>query len=257
MYLFSLIGKNIQHSLSPQIHQQFAKQIDLKISYEIIECESNHFVTTVKDFIKKGGRGMNVTIPFKQQAFALCDSVSERATIAESVNTLIFHKTGEIEGDNTDGVGFIKDLANQHFSPQNKTILILGAGGAARGILHPLLQQNPKKIFLANRTVENANTLNQKFPDIQLIDFARLKNHEFDLVIDCTSFLSFNFNLTFSPHSLAYDLKYKERAMNFLQWAKQQNAAHCVDGYGMLVEQAAEAFCRWTGCQPETNLRFR
>lgn len=243
---FCIFGNPVKHSLSPQIHTAFAKQFSLTLSYEKIEPELPLFENAVRDFQQAGGHGANITAPFKQRAYAMCDNVSERARLAKSVNTFIFQDK-KIVGDNTDGVGLIRDIThNLHYSLTNKKIILLGAGGATRGIINPLLNENPDSIIIFNRTRDHAKTLSAEFN----IDYCDTLLHQSaDVVIDC---LPFNTGMTlpndfaFSQDSLFYDLKYHQPMM-------PNQATIKAAGIGMLIEQAAEAFYRWTGYQPNTH----
>ena len=243
MYHLCIFGNPVKHSISPEIHKQFAKQAGIEISYVKIEPLLDQFENAVRTFQQSGGIGASITSPFKERAFALCDTVTERASIAKSVNTFLF-QAGKIIGDNTDGVGLIRDITkNLHYSLQDKKIIILGAGGAVRGILQPLLNQKPAKIIIANRTLEKAKKMAGEF-SVEWTD--TLGNQIADVVIDC---LPFNTNITlpnsflFSENSLFYDLKYNQPMMD-------NKATIKANGHGMVLEQAAEAFFGWTGFRP-------
>lgn len=257
---FTVIGNPIAHSLSPLIHQEFAKQFNLTIEYTKIEAPLEKFKETVHLFQVMGGTGVNITLPFKQEAFNLAHHVSERAQQAEAANTLKFNSNGMIEADNTDGVGFIADIQlNQNFSLANKNILILGAGGAVRGILPALLETAPNKIVIANRTLITAIQLAEKFNNNQNILSCRIPDilGEFDLVIDAISFSSWPLELpstlSLSSNSMVYDLKYQPQPTAIMSWALQNGAKSICDGIGMLVEQAAESFYYWTQLRPTTT----
>ena len=208
------------------------------------------------DFKNQGGFGGNVTSPFKQEAFALSTKKTARATIAQSANTLLFHGN-EIIGDNTDGIGLLRDLKNNiGYSLTGKKILMLGAGGAARGILHPLLMENPAEIMIANRTVENAKRLCDAFSPygkMRFASFGKLGDAEVDVVIDSTNFdadIPLPVSLRVSNESLFYDLKYSAANKSLAPWVFDRKFDKIVDGYGMLMEQAREAFHVWTGVLP-------
>jgi shikimate dehydrogenase len=252
---FAVIGNPIDHSLSPVIHHYFAKQMNVQLSYEKIKGNEKAFALQVKAFFNHGGKGMNVTLPFKQQAFALADQATERCKAAGAANTL-WQEKGLLHADNTDGIGLLRDL-QRHVSLNNKRILVLGAGGAVRGILLPLLSAKPSFLQVANRTLSNALALQKNFPAIHGTDFEGIKE-SFDVVINATSASLGNETFTFpeqcfANHPFCYDLTYKlERPTAFVQYARDKGC-QSVDGLGMLVEQAAEAFYIWHGMMPETQ----
>lgn len=257
---YAVIGNPIAHSKSPEIHARFADQTGQNLSYERLLSPLNGFVPTVRAFIAHGGKGMNVTVPFKLEAFDLATKLTERARLAGAVNTLSF-KNGEIVGDNTDGVGLVNDITRNHgFSITGKRILLLGAGGAARGVIQPLLAEAPSELVIANRTVSKAVELSRLFSASSSIPISTqgFKNLQgsFDLVINGTSA-----GLTdempaipaspFNSNVLAIDMVYGAQPTRFMQFAAQQGAS-VRDGLGMLVEQAAESFFIWRGVRPET-----
>lgn len=259
VYKLCVIGNPVEHSLSPQIHQQFAKQFGLNIRYTKMQPEIDAFAQTVIAFRQAGGYGCNITIPFKQEAYQLATQTSKRAFIAKAVNTFLLHADGTIYGDNTDGLGLVNDIKNNlHYSLTGRTILILGAGGAVRGILHPILLESPARVIIANRTVEKAQQLAKTFVEYGEITgcgFDDLKNTRVDVVIDGTGFHSapqLPERLDLSENSLCYDLKYGKTSNLFMRWAHKKNCQHIAEGLGMLVEQAAEAFFIWTGKRPNT-----
>lgn len=259
MYILTIIGNPISHSKSPLIHKRFAEEFNLHVNYDRIEAALDQFKHAVVKFKEQGGNGMNITMPFKQEAFKLADQLTQRAEMAGAVNTFVFKKNGDILGDNTDGVGLVTDIVkNLNFKIAEKNILILGAGGAVRGILHPLLSESPKKIVIANRTIEKACKLAREFEklgDVFGCGFEDLTDQEFDLVIDGTGFSSSLLlpnTLKLSANSLCYDLKY-ENDSAFLVWAREHGAEKSVNGIGMLVEQAAESFYLWTNKKPKTE----
>lgn len=254
------MGNPIEHSKSPWIHHQFAATLKLSVNYIRIKPELDKFKPTVDQFKKDGGYGFNITLPFKQEAYQLVTEKSPRAAIAKSVNTILFKPDGTLFGDNTDGIGLINDITkNMGFSLANKTILIAGAGGAARGILEPILSQSPAKVIIANRTVKNAQQLATEFQTYGNVigcGFDDLENLKVDVIIDSTGFgshLPFPKSLSLSENSLCYDLKYSNNPTPFMTWAKEKGGKTITDGLGMLVEQAAEAFYLWTGKKPETQ----
>lgn len=255
-YKLAIFGNPVEHSISPKLHAGFARQLNLDVSYIKIKPQLDGFREAVFDFKKSGGFGANVTAPFKQAAFEICTETSERAKIGQSVNTLIF-RDNAIFGDNTDGVGLLRDITkNIGFSLNKKRILIFGAGGAVRGILHPLLMEKPAEIVIANRTIENAKKLCDEFSiygNLRYLGFDQLHNIGVDAVIDSTSFdsqLSLPESLSFNENSLFYDLKYNVKNSPLAKWAELKNCRVIVDGYGMVVEQALEAFFLWTGYRP-------
>jgi shikimate dehydrogenase len=259
---YAVIGNPIAHSKSPQIHAVFAGLTFQDMSYEAILASPDGFVAAVRAFIAAGGRGMNVTVPFKLEAFALADTRSLRAEAAKAVNTLAFSDAG-IYGDNTDGAGLVADLTrNLGLELAGKRLLLLGAGGAARGVLLPLLAERPAALTLANRTAAKARQLLAEFlphADDCPMDaggFAELAGRQFDLVINATSASLADEAPPlpaglYAPGSLAYDMVYG-RETPFLAAARAQGAARLADGLGMLVEQAAESFFLWRGVRPPT-----
>ena len=259
---YAVMGNPIAHSQSPFIHEQFAKQTQQNLQYLKILVSLDSFSDTVTIFQREGGKGLNITLPFKQDAFKIVTQLSDRAQLAEAVNTIIFENDGKLIGDNTDGVGLLRDLTeNISYNLQNKKILILGAGGAVQGILAPLLSEHPEYIVVANRTVEKAKQLATKFTSIgnvQACGFSDLISQSFDLIINGTS-ASLKAELPPLPTNLlnnnacCYDLAYALKPTLFMQWAEQQGAKQCYDGTGMLVEQAAESFYLWREIRPETK----
>lgn len=259
---YAVIGNPVAHSKSPRIHTLFAAQTGQDIVYEAILAPLDCFTAAVAEFVAAGGRGMNVTVPFKEQAFRLATRRSTRAQSAAAANTLVFAGK-EVFADNTDGAGLVRDLAvNLGFSIEAKRVLLLGAGGAARGAIVPLLQENPRELVISNRTAEKAQRLAAEFsrPDsaenISGCGFEALAGQGFDLVINATSAGLTDASLAlpqglFAPGSLAYDMVYG-RQTAFLRQAQKDGAAHLADGLGMLVEQAAESFLLWRGVRPET-----
>ncbi len=253
---YAVVGNPIAHSKSPSIHAEFAKQTNQDISYESVLAPLDGFAATVKDLIAQGYKGANVTVPFKFEAFALCNKLSERAQAAGSVNTLTYN-TGKIIGDNTDGAGLINDIqGNLGYALQGVRILLLGAGGAAQGVVLPLLNVKPASITIANRSSVKALNMQIKFAHETLFDssFEALSG-SFDVIINATSAgLSDSVlpisNAVFSKNSLAYDMMYG-RDTPFMTQARA-NGAQVSDGLGMLVEQAAEAFYIWRGVRPQT-----
>ena len=258
---YAVIGNPIAHSQSPRIHAEFARQTSQDIFYTSIFCEVGAFAQTVRAFREQDGKGMNVTLPFKHEAFALATRRSERAEQAGAVNTLSF-SDDTITGDNTDGAGLLRDITdNLHFDLRDKRALLLGAGGASFGVVGPLLAQPVRSLTIANRTLSKAVELRARFSahanaaNVQGCGYEALKSRQFDLVINATSA-----GLTgampalpdgvFAPGALAYDMVYG-RATPFMACA-QAHGAQVADGLGMLVEQAAESFFIWRGVRPQT-----
>jgi len=252
---YAVFGHPIAHSKSPQIHTAFARQTGQDMTYEAILAPLDGFAVSVAAFIAAGGRGANVTVPFKEEAFRLASRLSPRAQRAGAVNTLVFEADG-IFGDNTDGAGLVADLTrNLHCALAGKRVLLLGAGGAARGVIEPLLDQQPAALVIANRTVSRAEELAELFGrGIRACSFDAVDT-PFDLVINATA-ASLAGDLpplsprVFTPDTLAYDMMYG-RDTPFLDFART-HGARTADGLGMLVEQAAEAFCLWRGVRPDT-----
>lgn len=257
---YVVIGNPIAHSKSPQIHALFAQQSGHTISYERMLVPLDAFDQAVNEFIAAGGRGANVTVPFKLDAFRFANQLSPRAQAAGAANTLRF-EAGEIFGDNTDGVGLVRDIRdNAGVSIRGQRVLLLGAGGAARGVIQPLLAEAPAELVIANRTPERAQALAVQFAAespvaIQACSFTALDNR-FDIVINATS-ASLTSELPavpvklFATASFVYDMMYAATPTPFMQLAAKQGAA-TRDGLGMLVEQAAESFFIWRGVRPET-----
>jgi shikimate dehydrogenase len=251
---YCVFGNPIAHSKSPRIHALFARQTGQDLSYEAILAPLDGFAGSVRDFAAAGGRGANVTVPFKEEAFRLADSLTPRARAAGAVNTLTF-ESGRIRGDNTDGAGLVRDIAhNLGAAIAGRRSLILGAGGAARGVILPLLDQGPATIFVANRTAGKAVALAAAF-NIEGGGFESLAGRQFDLVINATSAGLADAALplpagVFAAGCLAYEMLYG-RETPFMAQARAAGAA-VADGLGMLVEQAAEAFSVWRGVRPDT-----
>src|SRR6187401_1824430 len=258
---YALVGHPVDHSRSPLIHTVFARQTGQRLTYELIDAEPPVFETAVRGFGAAGGKGMNVTVPHKEAAFALCSRSSEAATAAGAVNTISI-ADGVLTGHNTDGIGFIRDLTvNLRQSLAGARIVVLGAGGAARGIIGPLLKENPSELTLANRTKERADELVAKLGGSSLVarTFAELADlAPADFLINATSAglkgeaPPFPASLV-DPHTFCYDLVYGSNDTPFVVWAKTHGAARAVHGWGMLVEQAAESFAIWRGVRPDTK----
>ena len=255
---YCVFGHPVAHSKSPAIHAAFAAQCGDDISYHAIEAPLDDFAGAWRDFVADGGRGANVTVPFKEAAFALCDTLSQRARRAGAVNTLILGGNGLTYGDTTDGVGLVRDLQHHGVALAGARILVLGAGGAVRGVLAPLLAEAPARLCVANRTAHKAAALAADFGDLGEVTgggYAAVAG-PFDLVINGTS-ASLAGQLPplpddlFAPRAIAYDMMYGAAPTVFLRWAAERGAAG-VDGLGMLVEQAAESYFQWRGKRPDT-----
>ena len=261
---YAVIGNPIAHSKSPQIHAAFARQTGQELSYEALLAPVDGFAQTVADFRAHGGRGLNVTVPFKLEAFALAERHTARAQAAGAVNTLAFGADG-ILGDNTDGAGLVRDLtANLDFALAGRRILLLGAGGATRGALLPLLDSRPASLTIANRTVAKADALAALFAAragdtvLDACGFDALAGRRFDLVINATA-ASLAGELPplppglYAEGALAYDMMYGRDPTRFMRAALADGAARAEDGLGMLVEQAAESFALWRGVRPDSG----
>jgi shikimate dehydrogenase len=255
---YAVIGHPIGHSKSPDIHLAFARQTQQTLTYEALLAPLDGFAATVGALIAQGGRGANVTVPFKIEAFALATTLSARAKAAGAVNTLRFDATG-IFGDNTDGAGLVTDIVvNAGVALHGKRVLLLGAGGAARGVILPLLAEQPAQLVIANRSSDKAIALAAQFAaqgPIVACPFDALDG-QFDLVINATAAslaeaLPPIAGSLFGPHTLAYDMMYGAQPTIFLRFAAQHGAT-VRDGLGMLVEQAAESFLLWRGVRPAT-----
>jgi len=258
---YAVFGNPIKHSKSPQIHALFAEQTKQSLSYTAELAEIGQFEQAVKNFIKNNGKGLNVTVPFKEDAWRLAEQHSDRAKRAGAVNTLKLEQDGSLYGDTTDGVGLVHDLMhNHHIQLKDKTILIIGAGGAVRGVLEAILEQQPASLLIANRTKVKAIQLANDFSELGNIDgcgLSEIENKSFDIVINGTS-ASLQGDLppipetVFNEHACSYDMMYAAQATVFMLWSKDNGATQVFDGLGMLVEQAAEAFYIWRGIKPET-----
>jgi shikimate dehydrogenase len=258
---YAVMGYPIAHSKSPFIHAAFAQQTGQLIRYEAILVMPGQFAQAVHTFREEGGKGLNITVPFKQEAYQLANVRSTRAEQAGAVNTLWFNAEGQCVGDNTDGVGLIRDLLkNYHGKIEGQRVLILGAGGAVRGILELLLTAKPHCCVIANRTLAKAQALVElfsRFGRATATTYEDLVDQSFDLIINGTS-ASLNGELPPLPCGIltqggwCYDMMYSNTVTPFMQWAKTQGGSMVVDGLGMLVEQAAEAFYIWRGIMPHT-----
>jgi shikimate dehydrogenase len=259
---FAVFGNPIKHSRSPFIHGAFASQSDLRLEYRAVRVERGDFSRAANAFFASGGAGLNVTLPFKEEAHALAASLTARAARAGAVNTLWPDESGALCGDTTDGVGLVRDMvANLGWRVQGRRVLIVGAGGAVRGILEPLLREQPLSVHIVNRTVARAQALSQEFSTLGEVSaggYETLSTEPFDLLINASSAgLSGDAPLLpagiLSDRSCCYDLLYGAEPTPFMRWAAQNAAWAVSDGLGMLVEQAAEAFYVWHRQRPETR----
>lgn len=255
---YAVIGNPVAHSKSPQIHAAFARATGEDLSYERLLAPLDAFGATVAAFRAAGGRGANVTLPFKGEAFEICDKTSPRAASTGAVNTLRFDD-GAIYGDNTDGTGLARDIVfNLAIGLRGKRVLMLGAGGAARGVIPSLLDERPALLMVANRTLARAQDLERRFKGAFACSVPALGGRSFDVVINATSaglageVPELPAGL-FAPAALAYDMMYGDAETPFMRLAREAGAAHCADGLGMLVEQAAESFFLWRGVRPATG----
>lgn len=259
---YAVIGNPIHHSKSPIIHREFARQTHQDMQYEAILAPLDGFEAAVRRFQQQGGKGLNVTLPFKLEAYTLSTRLTDRANAAQAVNTLKFDEDLSIFGDNTDGVGLIRDIElNQGVIIRGKSVLLMGAGGAARGVILPLLEHKPRLLAIANRTQVKAHALLRQFSShghIAAGHYQDFSGENFDIVINATS-ASLHTELPplpigiFTEQTLAYDMMYSHELTPFLKFAKQQGVNSLVDGIGMLVEQAAESFFLWRGIRPQTK----
>ncbi|MBK5105185.1 MAG: shikimate dehydrogenase [Burkholderiales bacterium] len=255
---YAVIGNPVAHSKSPLIHAAFARQTGQDLMYGQLLAPADAFIATADAFRAGGGRGLNVTLPFKVEAFDYATLLSERAREARAVNTLKFDD-GVIFGDNTDGAGLVNDLLhNLGCAVAGRRILLLGAGGAARGVIEPLLQQRPAQFVLANRTADKARRLAQDFHGaLEAGTYAALTGRQFDIVVNATS-ASLAGALpplppgVFASGAMAYDMMYGKGETPFLAFSRRNGAALLADGLGMLVEQAAESFFIWRGLRPDS-----
>jgi shikimate dehydrogenase len=259
---YAVMGNPIQHSKSPLIHTLFAQQTGQHLEYRPLLVELGGFGAAADVFRAAGGRGLNVTVPFKQDAWVYVDELSARAERAKAVNTIWFRSDGSTLGENTDGLGLVRDLVvNQGGVLDGTRILLMGSGGAARGVLQPLLAGNPTVLVIANRTPSKASELAMLFGDQGPVfgcGFEELEGRVFDLIINATA-AGLRDEMPPLPSGVlagggwCYDLMYADRPTAFVRWAQEQGAVKALDGLGMLVEQAAESFRLWRGVRPETS----
>ena len=258
---YGVMGHPIAHSKSPIIHVRFARQTKQAMSYRAIDVQPGRFTQAVLDFRDAGGKGLNVTLPFKEEAWELAEVRTARAERAGAANTLWFDEKRRLCGDNTDGVGLVTDLVINHaITITGATVLLLGAGGAARGVIGPLLACDPAELVIGNRTASRAEQLARLFGDfyrVQGCGLVDLRSRQFDLIINATS-ASLQGRVpavpdtVLTPGGRCYDMMYSDRPTAFMEWGNARGASKSVDGLGMLVEQAAESFFRWRGVRPDT-----
>lgn len=258
---YAVIGNPISHSKSPLIHTAFAQQTQQNLDYIAKEIPLDNLAVGLQKLQQQGFKGINITVPFKEQAWQMVSDKSEHAQRAGAINTILFNEDGSLTGDNTDGIGLCRDLVNNHhIELKDKRVLLLGAGGAARGVIEPLLHYQPSELFIANRTANKARDLCGLFADFGHINGGGYDAlfGSFDVIINATA-ASLNGEVPPLPDSIlnkngvCYDMMYSDTDTAFISWAKQHGAAKAIDGLGMLVEQAAEAFRLWRGIQPETK----
>jgi shikimate dehydrogenase len=259
---YGVVGHPVSHSLSPFIHGLFARETGQAMSYRLYDVGPEEFAGRVREFFAGGGRGLNVTVPHKVAAVESAHELTTRAAHAAAVNTLALQTDGRILGDNTDGVGLVRDLnENLGVVITQRRVLILGAGGATRGVLAPLLGLEPTVVVIANRTPERAAALAAAFADLGTTrgaGFEDVGEQPYDLIINATS-ASLSGEIpplpasTIGPATVCYDLAYGKSATVFLEWARAQGCARALQGWGMLVEQAAESFLLWRGVRPTTG----
>src|SRR5262245_32901329 len=263
---YAIFGNPVAHSKSPQIHEAFARTTGQAMTYERILAPLDEFAATAERFAREGGKGMNVTVPFKLDALAIAHRASDRARAAGAANTLKRDGDGWY-ADNTDGAGIVRDLTvNQGVVLEGRDVLVLGAGGAARGILLPMFAQKVRSLVLSNRTVAKADALAAQFASrgpIAAIAPDKLGARTFDVIVNATSAgLKGDIGWLwpaglFRPGAFAYDMIYADGSTPFLRWAQSQGVTRNADGIGMLIEQAAESFVLWRGVRPETAPVFK
>lgn len=261
---YAVMGNPVAHSKSPQIHSQFAHQTGVALSYDRIQVDVGGFDQAVSHFAANGGAGLNITVPFKVEAWQLCSQgnnhLTDRAQVAQAVNTLKFESDGTTLGDNTDGAGLVTDLENNNgVAIKDKSILVIGAGGAVRGVLGSILACLPADVTVANRTADKAQELETRFDGVlKGTGLDRIPGRQFDLIINGTA-ASLDGNLPdlplscVGPQTVVYDMMYADQPTVFMKWGMAAGAASAHDGLGMLVEQAAESFRLWRNTSPDTR----
>jgi shikimate dehydrogenase len=258
---YAVVGHPVAHSLSPFIHSLFARQTGQSLSYRLMDVPPERFTEQVYEFFATGGRGLNVTLPHKTRALTIAHELTERARLAGAVNTLAARRDGSLLGDNTDGAGLVQDLTvNLGVPVRGRSILLIGAGGAARGVMAPLLALGPQRIVISNRTAERAMALAVVCAGLGAVEgcgFGELGAQPFDLIVNATS-ASLTGELpgvpatVFGPQTFCYDMAYGRADTPFVRWARALGCREAVPGWGMLVEQAAESFRLWRGVRPLT-----
>lgn len=259
---YGVIGDPISHSRSPEIHKLFAQQFNEKIDYNKYHIKADSLKQFIIDFHSSGGRGLNITLPHKMSAMNSVSVLSPNAIQAKAINTIYFNGN-EIIGDNTDGIGLIADLRNNfQVEIKNKKILILGAGGAVRGIIGSLIKENPSHIEIANRTISHAEKISKDFSNEASIKTCTIEElnekGNFDLIINAISFDTNNKDIALSKNiisksSICYDLSYNSSPTQFMLWAMKNGANFAIQGWGMLIEQAAESYLIWKKIRPDTS----
>ena len=259
---YGVIGDPISHSRSPEIHKLFAQQFNEKIDYNKYHIKADNLKQFIIDFHSSGGKGLNITLPHKMSAMNSVSVLSPNAIQAKAINTIYFNGN-EIIGDNTDGIGLIADLRNNfQVEIKNKKILILGAGGAVRGIIGSLIKENPSHIEIANRTISHAEKISKDFSNEASIKTCTIEElnekGNFDLIINAISFDTNNKDIALSKNiisksSICYDLSYNSSPTQFMLWAMKNGANFAIQGWGMLIEQAAESYLIWKKIRPDTS----
>ncbi len=257
---YIVVGNPIAHSQSPFIHARFAEQTGQRMRYEAVLVDEGGFAQAMGNFQASGGKGMNVTVPFKRDAWSAVDERGPLAERAGAVNTVVFLDDGRSRGENTDGIGLVRDLQDNHgFAIAGRRLLLIGAGGAARGAIEPLLRESPAVLVIANRTPDRAEALAREFGEsgpVEASDLVSLAGRSFDCIVNATSASLRGQALTLPDglprDAVCYDMMYGSEPTPFMLWARGHGASKAVDGLGMLVEQAAEAFRLWRGVRPET-----
>jgi len=256
----ALFGHPVAHSPSPEMHRLFAEQTGCDVSYETADTPPGDLASALQNFAKQDGFGGNITLPLKEEALDACAELSDRAREAIAVNTVLRIEGDSWHGDNTDGVGLVRDLTgNANIVVFDRRVLVVGAGGAARGIVPALLSEDPSALVLVNRSIERAEEIAGRFPDISATSFDDVAAQgPYDIIVNATS-MGHAGEAPPLPDGIVasagccYDLSYGAVAQPFLRWARLQGALHAMDGTGMLVEQGAESFCLWTGKRPDTG----
>ena len=259
---YALFGHPVSHSWSPFIHGMFARQFDHVLDYKLRDVQPGDFRRVVIDFFVEGGGGANVTLPHKPAAAEVVNELSARAERARAVNTIVRRSATELYGDNTDGVGLVADLMrNLSVSISGTRLLVLGAGGAVRGVLAPLLEQEPRELRIANRTPDRASRLRDEFSDLGELSassFEEVDDRPWDLIVNATAASLTDEVPALPPHAVGpdtvcYDMAYGRNDTAFMRWATARGSQHAHKGWGMLVEQAAESYLLWRGVRPETK----